>query len=189
MLFCILIHLWSEIPDFKIPLVWGGASIGGAYADNDYYLAERHIDSDHTLQVWDRPHYGLTTYMGIDASNLVSRAAQLVGIPYFCKNSFTASLVLHELESQEYPLPGDLIWMPGSLLILSDIEHNSVVTAMSYTSGYGTLIKLPLSAVFQNIATIDDLLDARNTGSPLTVLNRDGSIARVVDQFKILKLK
>lgn len=187
MLFCTLVSLWSEIPGLAIPLVWGGASIGAAYKDDDYYLQERQI-AGQKFQVWERPLYGFTPHMGIDASNLVSRAAQLVGIPYFWKNSFTASLMLDELKVDEYPLEGDLIWMPGSLLILNDLEHNSIVTTMSYTSGYGTLLKLPLAAVFKDIATIDDLLAARNSGSPLTVLDRDGSIARIVDTFKILKL-
>ncbi len=187
MLFCTLIGLWSEIPDLNIPLVWGGASIGMVYEDNDYYLNERQIN-DVTLHVWDRPFYGVIPHMGLDASNLVSRAAQLVGIPYFWKNSITASLMLDELGADEFPLAGDLIWMPGSLLVINDIENNSVVTTMSYSAGYGVLLKLPLSRVFENIQTIDDLLATRRSKTPLTVLNRDGSSARIVEEFKILKL-
>jgi hypothetical protein len=96
--------------------------------------------------------------------------------------------MLDELGSDEFPLEGDLIWMPGSLLVLNDIQNNLIVTAMSYTSGYGSLVKLPLSAIFENITTIDQLLAAKNSQSPLTVLNRDGNVARVVNEFKILKL-
>jgi hypothetical protein len=187
MLFCTLIGLWSEIPNLKIPLVWGGASIGSVYDDNDFYSSERTVNGQ-KLHVWERPKYGNNRLMGLDASNLVSRVAQLVGIPYFSKNSFTASLILDELGSNEYPLEGDLIWMEGSLLIITSIEQNSIVTTMSYSSGYGTLLKLPLAAVFKNIHTIDDLLTARAMNEPLTVLNRDGSTARIVEEFKILKL-
>lgn len=187
MLFCTLIGVWSEIPDLKIPLVWGGASIGMVYNANDYYMSERIVDGQ-KLKVWERPFYGNAPLMGVDASNLVSRAAQLVGIPYFWINSFTASRMLDEVGLDEYPLEGDLIWMPGSLLIIKSVENNTLVTTMSYTAGYGTLIELPIDAVFKNINTLDDLLIARNAHEPLTVLNRDSSTARIVEEFKILKL-
>lgn len=187
MLFCTLIGLWSEIPDLKIPLVWGGASIGSVYRANDYYADEREVNGQ-KLHVWERPKYGISFLMGLDASNLVSRAAQLVGIPYFSKNSFTASLILDELGSTEYPLEGDLIWMPGSLLIIKSIQNNTIVTTMSYSAGYGTLLELPLAAVFENIYNFNDLLAARTAHMPLTVLNSNGSTARIVEEFKILKL-
>ncbi len=187
MLFCTLITMWAEIPDLAIPLIWGGASIGGAYEQNDYFSAERFIQNK-TLQVWDRPLYGFTPHMGLDASTLISRAAQLVGIPYFCKNSITASLMLDELAVNEYPLEGDIIWIPGGLLVIADMENNALITAMSYTSGYGCVVKLPISAVFKDITTINDLVVAKNSGQSLIALNRDGSVAREVTEFKILKL-
>jgi len=186
-LFCDLISLWANIPNACIPLVWGGASIGQVWDYTDYYASTR-SNNNEIFAVWDRPKYGNTLYMGVDASGAIFRAAQIVGIPYFCRNSNTTCVMLDPLGMNEWPQRGDLLWMPGSLSVI-DLEQNTLITAMSYTSGYGSLTELPLTALIKDITTYADLVHAYRAGKSLTLLNRDGSIARTVDSFKILKLE
>lgn len=186
-LFCDLVTLWATIPNGCIPLVWGGASIGKIWDQDDYYQATRKGPAGKIYYIWERPHYDTFAYMGVDASNVILRAAQTVGIPYFCKNSTTAKHVLDSLAMYEWPQDGDLIWVEGGLLIINNLENNTAVTAMSYDSGYGGFIQLPLNALFKNITTYDDLVTAYQKGLPVTVLNRDGSEART-SPFELLKL-
>ena len=185
-LFCDLITLWATYPLF-IPLVWGGASIGKAWEHNDYYAASHGTESGETLSVWERPKYGEQVYQGIDASNLVARAAQTVGIDYQYRNTSTAAAFMDELYMYEWPENGDLIWVPGGMLIINKLERNRAVSAFSYGAGYGIVVELPLAEIFKDISTYDDLMQAYRSKTPLTLLNQDGSIARTINEYKILR--
>jgi hypothetical protein len=182
---CSLVTRWANIPHGCIPLIWGGASIGHTCNPDDFKSDEVCIVPE-TYSVWSRPKPIFTApYQGVDASSVVLRAAQVIGIPYFCKNSTTAAHVLKERPSLQMPENGDLIWLLGSLLIISNIAENKIITAMSYGAGYGRLIELPLAALFKGITTYEQLV---HTQGPITLLNRDGSEARTINNFKILNL-
>lgn len=185
---CFLLGIWTSIPGHCIPLVWGGTSIGTVSQNDNFTLAEYSIDNE-THYGWQRPyrHIG-QVYTGVDASGLILRAAQIVGIPYFCRNSKTAAEFLKAIETQDYPETGDIIWIPGALLMINNVNKHTVITAMSYTSGYGAVVELPLAKVFKNINTYYDLSQAYRNHQPLTLLNKDGSEARTVAEFKILKM-
>jgi hypothetical protein len=184
--FCDLVTMWATVtPQACIPLVWGGCSIGKVWDHDDYYKSLRTLDDGSTVAVWDRPKYGDDYYMGLDASSIILRAAQIVDIPYPWRNSTTALLML---EHTNQPSDGDLLWVPGGLCIINNMAQNTIITVMSYTSGYGCLVQLPLHQAFKDIATYQDLIDAYQNGYPLTLLNHDGSIARSVENYAFLKL-
>lgn len=187
--FCRLLSIWTSIPGNCIPLVWGGASVG-TVCNPDNFDLEVFINADgQTRYAWTRSSKTVAdVYTGVDASGAILRAAQIMGIPYFCRNSKTASLTLSPLPVTDYPQSGDLIWLPGSLLIISNLNKNTIITTMSYTSGYGALVELPLNKVFKDINTYQQLSHAYRLNQPLTILNKDGSQARTVDEFKILKM-
>lgn len=187
--FCNLLSIWTSIPEHCIPLVWGGTSVGLVCPNGNYSLETYTNEDGQDRYGWKRPTRPISdVYSGVDASGFVLRAAQIMGIPYFCRNSTTAARYLAPLRPQEYPVAGDLIWLPGSLLVIKDLIKNTIVTTMSYTSGYGALVELPLKMVFKDINTYQDLRQAYQSGSSLTLLNKDGSQARTVDEFKILKI-
>ncbi len=187
-LFCRLATMWASIPDACIPLVWGGASVGKAWEQDDYFAVNYSTSENERVTAWARPLYGSNgPYMGLDASGGILRALQSIGIAYFCRNSLTAYAELEQYALHETFKKGDLIWLPGALLIITSLEDNLVVTAMSYTSGYGAWTTLQLHAVFKGIYSYQDLRNAYQHNKELTLLNKDGSIARTAP-FAILKL-
>lgn len=187
-LFCKLVSLWAHIKKGFIPLVWGGASIGKVWDQADYFESVHYDAQGNEYNTWDRPRYGNNTYMGIDSSMLVLRAAQLVGIPYYYRNSTTATAFLpHKDLSQEIE-NGDLLWVPGGLLIVNNVEHNMIVTTMSYNAGYGCVIELPLSDVFKEISTYQDLRNAIRNDKDLTLLDHKGNPFRTIRNIKIFTL-
>ena len=186
-LFCHLVTLWATLHPLSIPLVWGGASIAKAWENKDYQSASITDDAGQTRCVWERPKYGNATYQGIDASNLVARAAHIVGIDYEYRNTATAAAKLDELYMYEWPENGDLIWVPGGMLIITNVQTNRAVTALSYGAGYGIVTELLLSEIFKDISTYEDFMNAYRAHQPLTILNKDGSIARTINEYKVLR--
>lgn len=186
---CRLLGVWTMIPSNCIPLVWGGASIGTVCLNDNFSLQSYVNENGDIRNAWVRPSKPVSdVYTGVDASGVILRVAHIVGIPYFCRNSLTAAQSLPQLSPQQYPQEGDLIWVPGSLLVINNFSKNTIITAMSYTAGYGALVELPLHKVFKDINTYQQLTQAYRAGKALTLLNRDGSVARTVEEFKILKL-
>jgi hypothetical protein len=186
-LFCQIVTTWATLHPVYIPLVWGGASIAKAWENNDYKSAYLADDAGQTCSVWERPKYGSETHQGIDASNLVARAAQIVGIEYEYRNTATAAAKLDELYMYEWPENGDLIWIPGGLLIINDLTGNRAVSAFSYGAGYGIVTEIPLARIFKDISTYEDFMTAYRAQQPLTILNKDGSVARTITEYKILR--
>ncbi len=187
--FCKLLNIWTSIPSNCIPLVWGGASIGTVCNLDNFDLQVLTNEDGDVRYAWKRSTKTVgDVYTGVDASGAILRAAQIMGIPYFCKNSKTALQTLTPLAVTDYPKSGDIIWLPGSLLVINDLNKNTIITTMSYASGYGALVELPLSKVFKDINTYHQLSQAYRKGQSLTILNRDGSSARTVDEFKILRM-
>lgn len=178
--FCELLTMWAHVPGFCVPLVWGGASIGKVWKQEDFYKAEG--------QIWERPHYGMYPYTGVDASSVILLAAQSLSIPYFCRNSTTASTLLPELKWNQNLQNGDLLWLANTLFAINSIERNTIIAVMSYNAGYGCLIELPLQQLFKDIYTYEQLLYAYHNHVPLTLLNKDGSEAKEIQDFKLLKL-
>lgn len=187
--FCKLLTIWTSIPSNCIPLVWGGASVGTVCNPDNFDLQALVNEEGQIRYAWTRPSKTVgDVYTGVDASSAILRAAQIMGIPYYCRNSKTAMQTLTQLAITDYPKSGDILWLPGSLLVINDLNKNTIITTMSYASGYGALVELPLSKVFKDISTYHQLSQAYRKGLSLTILNRDGSSARTVDEFKILRM-
>lgn len=187
--FCRLLNIWTSIPGNCIPLVWGGASVGVVCDPNNFSLQTLTNAEGETRYAWTRSSKMVANvYTGVDASGVILRAAHIMGIPYFCRNSKTAAQFLTQLSPKDYPQTGDIIWLPGSLLVINDLNKNTLITTMSYTSGYGALVELPLSKVFKDIMTYQQLSHAYRSGNSLTLLNKDGSQARTVEEFKVLRM-
>jgi hypothetical protein len=122
---------------------------------------------------------------GLDCTGLVVRTAQIVGIPFFYKNSIT---MLRYLPEVSRPQAGDLLWIPGHIMIFSDIKEGMIVEARSYSHGYGIVQEIPISEQFAGINTIDDLVQVAHAKKPLLRCNKRGEIVEVHKEYKMLSL-
>jgi hypothetical protein len=167
-------------PDGKplvIPYVWGGSSCVRCYTD-EFALTPHHR--------WERP--GKQPYTGYDCSELILRLGQACGIPLVGK---TTTMIEHFLKSVTLDDPledGDIIWFPGHVIIMSDIEHNEMIEARGYKSGYGRVQCLKLSECFRGISNYRQLRRAYFRKRPLVRLKKDGTVENVIKEFKLLKL-
>ncbi|BDC34481.1 hypothetical protein Noda2021_04390 [Candidatus Dependentiae bacterium Noda2021] len=169
------------------PLVFGGSSLT-AFCDNDAFDLVSIIDKkgeEYTYWVRKALKHPAS---GFDASSLVLRAAQIVGINYHYKNSKTAAQFLPVIQAARDIQIGDIIYIPGSLLVISDVKNNTAITAYSYAAGYGRVIELPLHKIFKDIHTYDELWHHYYNNLPLTILTKDGNKSRTINTFSIHKL-
>lgn len=171
-LFTALIRSWilTAPQNTYIPYVWGGTSIG-----NPTNSVIQKTDN-HPIKV------------GCDCSGLILRAASICSIPYFFKNSYTACRYLKSL-TLDMPLQeGDIIWVPGHVMIVADLKKNTLFEQRGYEHGYGKLHEIPLKKVFKSIKTYKDLLAAYLQKKPLLRMDITGKIRETYSHFMILSL-
>ncbi len=125
---------------------------------------------------------------GLDCSGMIWLAASLAGIPLTGKNSRAIIKQLQPLKSEDSPEQGDILWIPGHVIVLTDIKRNRVIEARGYGHGYGKVHEAPLKELFENILTYKDLIKAYNNQIPLKRLNKNKQIVQVIKEFKIVRL-
>ncbi len=168
-LFVALLQDWAN-KDEAIPYIWGGCSIGPRCTANEFICSEE-TRIEAKLTVWRRPN---NPQYGCDCSGLVLRAAQLVGLNYFCKNTST---ICHELSQVEGDLEeGDLLLMKGHVMVISSLENNTIIDAVSYSSGYGCVREVGLHEAFEGVATYNDLLEILTKHNSLECKDIDGNV-------------
>lgn len=178
---------WANLSDGFIPYGWGCSSF--AHTSNALF-SESSIEKKGTLYSYitleDFPY---TPKPGFDCSNMILRAAQIAGIPYSYKNSSAAAKYLKNLHEDDEVEIGDIIWIPGHVMMVSDIKKNLLVEARGYNHGYGKVQEIELSKVFKNIKNYRDLAKALHKKQTLYRLDNQGAIADSFNKFKILKMK
>ena len=162
-----------------IPYVWGGSSFVHTYTDELF-----HQKSD---GAWHR-HEGNNLYMGYDCSEFVMRMAQIAGLDFPWKTTIAIQSSKRKLTKHDELENGDLIWFKGHVMIVSDINHNEVIEARGYPSGYGRIHKIKLNELFENIETYDDLLNYYYANKSLRLKNKEGDFFKKIDAFQLLKL-
>jgi hypothetical protein len=181
-----LLRKWATNDRGYIPYVLGGCSYTEVHSKNIFKTQRSHA-TKRPLLYYDRPIIRAVK-TGFDCSNLILRAAQITEIPYFYKNTHTLSDTLRPLAPKEPITEGDLIWMPGHVIIISDVKKNQIIEAHSYDGGYGRIHEMPLEKTFKNIHTISELQNAYNNQKELHRLESNGRVQKTYNQFKILKL-
>lgn len=178
---------WAENDPKKIPYVWGGCSCIALC--NPYNAKKETITSGtQELTYWSRPEED-TPYTGYDCSSLILRSTQICGMPYFFKNTTTAAKHLRSLAPTETLQNGDIIWIPGHVLVVSDVPTGECIDSRGYDPGYGFVQAIKIEKVFQNITNFDQLVEAYRKQLPLNLLSRDGSLSKEVKEYKLLSLK
>jgi len=177
-LFVRLVTSWAHAPQGFIPYVHGGTSATEFLTAQNFrsctFAGCAGFDWNST-----RPRTGL------DCSGLIVRAAQIVGIPFFYKNSITMARRLKETSS---PQPGDIIWIPGHVMVISSLKPARLIEARGYPSGFGLIQEIPLSQVFQGVETFDQLVAGIPHKKPLNRLKKDGAVSEAFTEYKVLSL-
>ncbi len=171
-----------------IPYVWGGCSFTTSHASNKFQVDHKSVGTKQQSYYVRAGDNTLPTKTGFDCSNLILRAAQIVGIPYFFKNTYTIAQKLSPLGTDEPIQAGDIIWIQGHVLIISDIANSLVIEAHAYGSGYGRIHELPIKDIFQGIDTVKKLQTAYRTQTPLQRLDSNLKPFCTYKQFKLLRL-
>lgn len=181
--FVALTKEFAHLHDGFIPYVWGGCSYTATCRSDSFSEIKR----GNTIS-YHRPELLQKPYTGFDCSGLICSAAQMCGIPFYFKNSFTIASQIKELTKNEQICNGDIIWIPGHVMIVSSLVDHLVIEARSYGHGYGKVQELPLSSIFKEVNSYNDLLARYHQKSSLSRLDKRGKIVQTIPQFKILKL-
>jgi hypothetical protein len=186
--FVSIIQKWAHMPDGFIPYVWGGCSV--VKTQKGTYKEKVRKQSNTLMSYFSYGEKAKKTRTGLDCTGLITRAAQIVGIPYFYKNSYTIAQHLHPLKEGKHLKMGDLIWVPGHVMVVSDLDKNLLVEARSYFQGYGKVHEIELGKVFKNINTYADLEDAFFAKKPIKRLDSNGVVRPpIFKDYKLLPLE
>jgi len=178
-----LLRRWTQHKGF-IPYVWGGASCINYCFDDSFSLVktaqEEFFQRDECLQ---------SPKSGFDCAGLIARAAQICGLPYYYKNSITIKKNLTPVRHKEHLREGDIIWIPGHVMVVASLKNNTLIEARGYNHGYGKVHEIAVDKVFQGIDTFGQLIDCYNARKPVQRLDRKGAVAHRVDAYFLLSFE
>lgn len=159
-------HAAAQKEDGIVAYVWGGCSYIEAHEKSDYWL-----DSD----VWHR-HKQTETYTGYDCSGLVWRIAQTAGIAFPWKVSKLIGSEGKKVATYQKLQNGDIIWVQGHVMIVSDIENSKLIEAAGYHGGRGYVYECSLHERFAGITTYQQLFERFLNNEPVQIMNAAGIV-------------
>jgi hypothetical protein len=177
LLYKLIEYAKNTLSDGVVPYVWGGCS---------FITANKKDDFLYEAGEWHRPCYE-SVYTGYDCSGLVWRLAQCAGINFPWKVSKMMAIHCRPIIENEILELGDIIWFEGHVMIVADIEHNTLIEAAGYNNGYGAVHCISLADRFGGITTYHDLINSYINQSPVSLLAADGhEVKKVI--INLLKL-
>ncbi|MBI2774562.1 hypothetical protein HYX58_01005 [Candidatus Dependentiae bacterium] len=179
---------WAKRSEGKVPFIWGGASLTHFYPRFQFSLKEKMSSSGKKARYWSI-HHQLYPLAGFDTSGLILRAAQICQIPYFFKNTTTARTYLKKMSEYASLKNGDILWIPGALLVISSVRHNKVIAILGYQFGYGALKEFKLAELFEDVSTYQELQELMANKDRLIMKKADGSVAREIKEYQFLSLR
>ena len=185
-MFIKLVRSWTCDTEEIIPYVWGGCSYMCRLPAADFFL-DRQTEGTISIACWRRL-FTQVPHGGMDCSGLILRAAQIVGIHHYFKNTLTIKECMTSILPNEELEEGDLILVPRHVMIVSDLKKNLLIDASSYTSEFGCAREVPLHKVFRDIATYEELQQAALQHIPLCLKTKTGSVHRTVDSLEFKRL-
>lgn len=183
-----LLKQWANCPNGVIFYLWGGYSYTQCCPDLGFQEVTKHLMNGNKIIIHERKNCTKKPLTGFDCVGLILRAAQLCGIPFFFKNTYTLAHYLKSLGIDDHLHEGDLIWIGGHVMIVSDIEHNKLIEARGYDHDFGIVQEIALEKVFKDMKTYKDLTHAFYMHYPLTRLNKSEKSVETISHFKLLKL-
>ncbi|MEX2438239.1 MAG: hypothetical protein WD449_03225 [Candidatus Babeliales bacterium] len=182
--FVALLRQWADQKNGFIPYVWGGFSII-APCNNRAFIKEETTHEERYEYAEKKNSYPKD---GLDCSGLVALAAQCCGLPYFLKNSSTILRHLATVKAGEPIQCGDLIWFPGHVVVISNLNPALVIEARGYTHGYGKVQEISLEKSFKGIITMLDIQNALAAKRPLERLDSAGKTVQHLTQWNVLTM-
>lgn len=161
-----------------IPYVWGGSSFVQPYEDKAFYQEDG---------AWQRKGKS-DPYSGYDCSEFVMRMAKIAGISFPWKTSTAIERGLKKLSHSDQLENGDVIWVPGHVMIVSNIEKNELIEARSYSVGYGCIHRISLKECFEDINNYAELSYRYFNTIPVKFKNKSGQVLDKTYIIKLLKL-
>ncbi len=168
--FLFILKQWTNLDGGYIPYVWGGSSFC-------YVLQQDQNPPDWIAQC------------GFDCSCMITRAAQIAGLPYFFKNSTTLHQLCTPIQPHDFVHNGDIIWFAGHVMIVADIIKNLIIESRGYGAGFGRVHEIHISKIFQNIHTFSELINAYKKNESVWLLHADGTPRLQIKEFMIFNLK
>lgn len=185
-LFVQILKRWAHSAQGVIPYVWGGCSFSSTC--NAKVTQKSTGDTATNTSLYHRSDCS-SPYNGYDCTGLILRAAQLAGIPYFYKNSYTLAHYLKIVTALSALNIGDIIWIPGHVMVISSLHPALLIEARGYPHGYGIVHEIALEKVFKGIKSYAQLMYAFNKQKPLIRLNKKGQEMEKIKRFKVLSLE
>ena len=181
--FVSLLKSWANETNGPVPYVWGGCSLT---TPCKYHKTKTEVYSP-VLKLITCPHC-TSPKNGFDCSGVILRAAQICEIPVFAKNTTTILKTTLKLEKNEKIETGDLIVIPGHVVIVSNLDPAMIIEARGQPHGYGILQEIPLNEEFENMRTYDDLMSAYRRKKPIQRLRRGGAKSELIRNLEIVKM-
>ena len=185
--FMSLLRSWVRPRKGFIPYVYGGSSFTVPLEQNRFAL-KKSTKCGQEASFWLRKG-GVIPLSGIDCSNMIMRAAQMAGLPYYFKNTRTLINTLRPLKRGEIIEEGDLVWYQGHVMIVSDVKKNLLIESIGYDSGYGRVHELPVHKAFRGIKNFGQLKRVHYTHNFTMRLGCNGRPWRSVHRLTIYKLR
>lgn len=181
-----VLRKWVCTKSGCIPYVWGGTSFTRPTHGPFKEVTQKTNNSDYSFYQYEKDT--ASPKSGFDCSGVILRAAQICGIPYFCKNTATIPHCLKPLQPEQQLINGDLILVRGHVMIVSDIVRNLLIEARSYAHGYGKLQEIPLSEVFEDIKTYKDLCDVYFDKKVIKRKDKEGKVRDTFTNLQLLSM-
>ncbi len=171
-----------------IPYVWGGSSfIQSHQKDESNFYVQDGVWHRHRNKQKNKKNDN-QQYTGYDCSGFIMRMAKIAGVDFPWKTSWAIQEKKKALGRKDILKNGDIIWIPGHVMVVSNIANNELIEARGYGSGFGCIHKIKISEFFDGIDTYQDLLEAYHTKKKIKYKNKNGVVGDKECEFKLLKL-
>lgn len=183
-----ILRLWSTMNRGFIPYVLGGCSFTTLCQSDFVEMRDNPLSPTSWYEI---PGYSMTPKTGFDCSGLVMRAAQIVGLAIFYKNTTTLGAYLVPLAiTNASPELADLILIPGHVMVIADTSttHPTLLEARGYPHMYGKIQELPLNKVFKDIDTYAQLNEAYREKKTIYRIDKDGVVRDTIRDWSIVRI-
>ena len=189
-LFFHLIHSWSHPKKGFVPYVLGGASIT-TYQTGNFIKIPIRVGKHLIKTATGLPCYYFdrkfpTPYKsGLDCSTLIYLAARCANLPYYSKNTTAVTTMLPRITKNTPLKKGDIIFFPGHVMIISNLNPLKIIQSRAYASGHGKVTEDLAKDLFLTIKTAQDLKNAFLQKKPLIFKNSKGKRGSQYNFFEI----
>ncbi|MGE0206842.1 MAG: hypothetical protein AB7R69_03245 [Candidatus Babeliales bacterium] len=185
-LFVLLCRQWAQATHGFVPYVWGGCSLTHMCKEDSFAVLQTKDHYQKPVEIFKR-HDVRNPLSGFDCAGLIARAAQTAGLPYYYKNTTTLSKNLKTYTQETKAQNGDLMWIPGHVMVIGSIEKNTIIEARHYSHGYGKVHEIPIDHIFKDIKTVEELKQAYLKKEPLLRLDKSKTVIQTIKDYKLLE--